>query len=259
MHISQPALTRRIQELESEYGAELFEGAGKGMTPTEAGLLLQVRARQIVNLDNAVRHELESAGEGLAGMVRIGCVETNGAHALARWQRSWRCLHPRTRVEIDSADSDDLKAHLDAGAIDAALLLGPVEATKYQNVPLPRETAVTTDMLEGFPLMLPHRHILRDAFEEWFGESASRMTVAGFINLSTVPFMTLAGDARTVMLVVKGAFDMRPPAGLVFIPLVPERTSEQILVRRRNVALSSAAEAFWAHAARSAERDDAGE
>ena len=147
------------------------------MTPTEAGLLLQVRARQIVNLDNAVRHELESTGEGLAGMVRIGCVETNGAHALARWQRSWRCLHPRTRVEIDSADSDDLKAHLDAGAIDAALLLGPVEATKYQNVPLPRETAVTTGMFEGFPLMLPHRHILRDAFKEWFGESASRMTV----------------------------------------------------------------------------------
>nr|WP_303253903.1 LysR family transcriptional regulator substrate-binding protein [uncultured Sutterella sp.] len=107
------------------------------MTPTEAGLLLQVRARQIVNLDNAVRHELESAGEGLAGMVRIGCVETNGAHALARWLRSWRCLHPRTRVEIYSADSDDLKSHLDAGAIDAALLLGPVEATKYQNVPLP--------------------------------------------------------------------------------------------------------------------------
>ena len=69
--------------------------------------------------------------------------------------------------------------------------------------------------------------------------------------------MTLAGDARTMMLVVKG--DLRPLEGLVFIPLVPERTSEQILVRRRNVALSSAAEAFWAHATRSAERDDAGE
>ena len=49
--------------------------------------------------------------------------------------------------------------------------------------------------------------------------------------------MTLAGDARTVMLVVKGAFDMRPPEGLVFIPLGPPRTSEQILVRRRNAPL----------------------
>lgn len=117
------------------------------MTPTEAGLLLQVRARQIVNLDNAVRHELESAGKGLAGMVRIGCVETNAAQALACW-------HPRTQVEIYSADGDDLKAHLDAGTIDAA-------------VPLARETAVTTGMLEGLPLMRPHRHSLRDAFEEW--------------------------------------------------------------------------------------------
>lgn len=32
--------------------------------------------------------------------------------------------------------------------------------------------------------------------------------------------MTLAGDARTMMLVVKGYFDMRPLEGLVFIPLV---------------------------------------
>lgn len=71
--------------------------------------------------------------------------------------------------------------------------------------------------------------------------------------------MTLAGDARTVMLEVKGAFDMRPPEGLVFIPLGPPRTSEQILVRRRNAALSSAAEAYWAHAARSTGRDDSAE
>lgn len=47
-------------------------------------------------------------------------------------------LHPRTQVEIYSADGDDLKAHLDAGTIDAA-------------VPLARETAVTTGMLEGLP------------------------------------------------------------------------------------------------------------
>lgn len=74
------------------------------------------------------------------------------------------------------------------------------------------------------------------------------------MDLTGSALSTKAGG--TVMLVVKGAFDMRPPEGLVFIPIGPPRTSEQILVNRRNVALSSAAEAFWAHAARSAGRDD---
>ena len=77
------------------------------------------------------------------------------------------------------------------------------------------------------------------------------------MDLTGSTLSTKAGG--TVMLVVKGAFDMRPPEGLVFIPIGPPRTSEQILVHRRNVALSSAAEAFWAHAARSTGRDDPAE
>lgn len=77
------------------------------------------------------------------------------------------------------------------------------------------------------------------------------------MDLTGSALSTKAGG--TVMLVVKGAFDMRPPEGLVFIPLGPPRTSEQILVRRINAALSSAAEAYWAHAARSTGRDDPAE
>lgn len=77
------------------------------------------------------------------------------------------------------------------------------------------------------------------------------------MDLTGSALSTKAGG--TVMLVVKGAFDMRPPEGLVFIPIGPPRTSEQILVRRRNAALSSAAEAYWAHAARSTGRDDPAE
>lgn len=271
LHLSQPALTRRIQELEHEYDAVLFERAKSGMTLTDEGLLIQAHARQILNLENALRRELESSGDGLAGLVRIGCVETNAARVLARWLTQWRRLHPKAQVEIHSADSDDLKAHLDAGTLDCAILLAPVEAAKYRSVvlreketwgivvhrdhPLAGKSAVTTDMLEGFPLMLPHRHILRDAFEEWFGEAAPRMKAAAYVNLSSVPFVTLENDPETVMLVVKGAFDMRPPQHLAYLPLTPARTSEQILVRRRNASLSRSAEAFWRFAQEAVESD----
>ncbi len=45
------------------------------------------------------------------------------------------------------------------------------------------------------------------------------------MDLTGSALSTKAGG--TVMLVVKGAFDMRPPEGLVFIPIGPPRTSEQ--------------------------------
>lgn len=121
------------------------------MTPTEAGLLLQVRARQIVNLDNAVRHELESAGKGLAGMVRIGCVETNAARALARWLRS-SIREPKSRSTLPTATNSRPIS---------------MRARSTPQCRSPARRPVTTGMLEGLPLMRPHRHILRDAFEEW--------------------------------------------------------------------------------------------
>lgn len=261
LHLSQPALTRRIQELENEYDVVLFERAKSGMTLTDEGLLLLGHARQILNLDNSIRRKFETSSDGLTGLVRIGCVETNAAQVLASWLEKWQRLHPKALVQIHSADSDDLKTHLDAGTLDCAILLSPVEAAKYTTVvlreketwgivvhkdhPLAGKCNVTTDMLEGYPLILPHRHILRDAFEEWFGESAPRMNAAAYVNLSSIPFITLENNSETIMLVVKGAFDMRPPQHLHYLPLVPARTSEQLFVRRRNASLSRSAEAFW--------------
>lgn len=81
------------------------------------------------------------------------------------------------------------------------------------------------------------------------------MKASAFVNLSSVPFITLEIDRNTVMLVVKGAFDMRPPLHLVYVPLTPARSSEQILVRRRNASLSGSAEAFWRFAQEAVEED----
>lgn len=55
------------------------------------------------------------------------------------------------------------------------------------------------------------------------------------MDLTGSALSTKAGG--TVMLVVKGAFDMRPPEGLVFIPIGPPRTSEQTETRRSRAPL----------------------
>lgn len=52
IHLSQPALTRQIQELESYCGCKLFERTRHGIVLTDEGELLQVRAEEMLGIRN---------------------------------------------------------------------------------------------------------------------------------------------------------------------------------------------------------------
>ena len=84
IHLSQPALTRQIQELESYCGCKLFERTRHGIVLTDEGELLQVRAEEMLSLAERTRRELKEAGGFTGGIVRIGCVESSAAQELSQ-------------------------------------------------------------------------------------------------------------------------------------------------------------------------------
>ena len=57
--VSQPALSRRLRDLEERIGVTLFARTRRGMTPTEAGDRLTVRARHALGAIDAVREEIQ--------------------------------------------------------------------------------------------------------------------------------------------------------------------------------------------------------
>lgn len=59
LHVSQPPLTRQIQQLEDELGVRLFERSSKGMRLLPDGETLLERAKQILALVEATRSELQ--------------------------------------------------------------------------------------------------------------------------------------------------------------------------------------------------------
>lgn len=281
LHLSQPALTRRMQELESYYDVQLFERGRKGVLLTEAGYHLQVRAREIVALESRTKEELEARGGRVKGVVRIGCVETNAAHVLAHRLARWHAENPEAQFELYAADGDDLRARLDEGGLDMAVLIEPVEVAKYESIPADvterwgivlrrdapevveaferRGGAVTVEELARMPLILPRRHIVREALRAWFGEAAENLRIAGWHNLPTNTLELVRAGLGGIVC-VEGAFDLRPAPDLVFLPLTPERRSKQCWVRLKNRKLSRAAESFWAFGEEGEEnegRDDA--
>ncbi|MGE4373382.1 MAG: LysR family transcriptional regulator [Xanthobacter sp.] len=71
LHISQPPLTRQIQQLESELGVTLFIRTPRGMEMTEAGALFLEEARNIRSVLEQATERTQRAGQGKLGRLDI--------------------------------------------------------------------------------------------------------------------------------------------------------------------------------------------
>jgi len=71
LHISQPPLTRQIQQLEEELGVTLFSRNPKGMELTDAGVLLREEVRNIFSLIEQATERTQKAGQGRLGRMDI--------------------------------------------------------------------------------------------------------------------------------------------------------------------------------------------
>lgn len=187
IHLSQPALARQIQDLESFCGCKLFERTRHGIVLTDEGELFQVRAEEMLSLAERTQREFREAGGFTGGIVRTGCVESSAAQKLSQLLAKWQQSTPGVRkaeFELYCADGDDIRSSLDEERLDVGILLEPVETAKYDSLPLSsvdrwgvvvrsdspeaQLPALTQDELVKLPLILPRRHIVIDTLHQWF-------------------------------------------------------------------------------------------
>lgn len=124
MHMTQPAASRMLADLERLFGAELTLRHSRGVSLTPAGARLAERARGILrDLDLAGR-EVQAIGRGRVGAVRLGSVAGPSLDLVLPVVRGLEQSEPLLRVTIEVDSSDRLAAGLLSGELD--LYLGRV-------------------------------------------------------------------------------------------------------------------------------------
>jgi len=73
LHLTQPALSRRIGELESSLGLRLFERTSRRVRLTQGGEDLLARCRDLLTVAQALRERAEALAQGTVGILRVGC------------------------------------------------------------------------------------------------------------------------------------------------------------------------------------------
>lgn len=139
LHLSQPAISKKIRELEAALGVPLFERSRAGVKATAYGVALVERAKTMFDeLDLAFR-DLVHLADPRGGIVRLACMETLNAGLVGAAIARVAQQYPRMQFRVQSGESPEL-----IGRHLAERQTELVVARPYQ-LPLPRE-------LHGEPL-----------------------------------------------------------------------------------------------------------
>jgi DNA-binding transcriptional LysR family regulator len=150
LHMSQPPLSRSIQDLEARVGATLLARTRRKVELTAEGLRFLEEAKKLLaQLENAVLQVSRmAAGDG--GRLRLGFVSLADYGVLPELLKSYKAARPGVALALREMLSPEQAAALAAGELDFGLLLPPVTG-ELEHVVVQRERFVAA---------LPARHRL---------------------------------------------------------------------------------------------------
>ncbi|WP_166822734.1 LysR family transcriptional regulator [Thalassoroseus pseudoceratinae] len=134
LQISQSALSRSIQKLEEELGQPVFERKTRAVTLTDAGVLLQSRARQVLSLLADTKAEINDDGQ--SGCVRVGAIPTIAPFFLPKILRVFSKTYPKASLVVQENTTDQLLKSCTQGEIDLAIVALPIPAKYLEVEPL---------------------------------------------------------------------------------------------------------------------------
>lgn len=149
--LTQPALSRRLQQLEEHFGAELLSRGRKGAQLTEIGRLVESEARILVARYDHLREQVR-AHQGLeGGTVRIGGGATAVSFLLPKAIAAFQHRHPAVKFQLKEAGSNEVAQDVLNGHLELGLVTLPVKT---------RDLSVWPLLTDRIVLVTPRRHPL---------------------------------------------------------------------------------------------------
>jgi len=132
LHISQPALTREVRELEERFGVPLFDRLPRGMQPTEAGQLLAEYAAQIFSLAETAENAMGEFAGLMRGHLKIATSRTIGTYLLPSVLDEFRRLYPGVTVDLAVSNTEHVEETVLAQDCQIGMVEGPYDSLLFE-------------------------------------------------------------------------------------------------------------------------------
>lgn len=137
LHLSQPAVSTRISNLEDTLQARLFERGPGALVLTKKGQQLLGYAEQMLFVEEEIKYRVANPAE-TEGLFRVGASETIAQAWLPSFIQAFSARFPQVNVDLTVDISLNLRTAILERRLDLAFLMGPVSDYSVRNVDLPR-------------------------------------------------------------------------------------------------------------------------
>lgn len=172
LHLTQPAVSHHIRQLEQDYGIKIFKIEKKELTLTPEGEVLLKYARRITAVAEKARTAIEDSRQKLRHLT-IGITQTSGENCIPQVLALYCNEHPETHIQIITDSINNLYNGLELYQLDLAILDGAPPSQHFHSVlldtdhlclavspqhPFATRTTVSLNDLKGEKLILRSRN-----------------------------------------------------------------------------------------------------
>ena len=261
LHITQTALTRRLQKLEGYLGLRLLDRTTRRVELTAVGREFLPQARALVQDMTAAVERLKDMSQRATGHITLACIPSMTTHVLPGLIRAYAQAHPGNRIRLLDGSSNEVRSAVLARQAEIGIA---VQGEKHPDL---AETVLLADPLV-FICRTPHPLQARKSVRWSDLRDTELVTVSSFV--ATRVFMDYQLARRGIRL--QGHYEVQHHAtavnlvaagvGAAVLPSSTFREGDRpgvrkialtdplvrrkvVLIRLRHASLSPAAEAFW--------------
>lgn len=142
LHLSQPAISQTIQNLEKRFGVELFSRKGRSVKLTDAGEALLPMARELLTTANRLEESMTALQGVVAGKVEIGCSTASGKYLLPNLISHFRGRYPRVRIDVHVNSRENVIERLIEGRIHFAIVSKQIDHSALEYAEFYRDEVI---------------------------------------------------------------------------------------------------------------------
>lgn len=258
LHIAQPPLSQQLKRLEEELGIVLMERNTRKMHITDAGQLLQKRAKQIVDLMEKTVKEIRDLKEGLQGTLSIGSISSAGKMLMSVKIQNFHQKYPDVNFHVREGGTPEILELIKSGVVEIGIIRTPINQDIFEYINLPDEPMVAGALadlfwddnkgyvditeLEGKPLMMHNRYA--SSIEETCMKSGFQPRVICRIDDTRI-LIDWANNGMGIAIIPRDMIGLVPKVNLDYREIKEDAlVTRTVIIWMKNTYLSATARHF---------------